>query len=112
MLRTADAFVLPSRFEGFPIAILEAWVAGAPVIATAVGGIPDVCTGPEALLVPPEDPERLAGAMVEVMSDPSRRESMARAGRRVVETRFTWDSVVDAYATVYAAALPPPRGPP
>lgn len=112
MLRTADAFVLPSRFEGFPIAILEAWAAGAPVIAAAVGGIPEVCKGPEANLVPPEDPERLANAMVEIISDPSRREAMARAGRSLVETRFTWDAVVDAYASVYAAALPKAQGPP
>ncbi len=105
MLQTADAFVLASRFEGFPIAILEAWAAGVPVVATAVGGIPDACSAAEALQVPPEDPARLAEAIVAIMTDPSRRESMIRAGRELVERRYTWDAIVDAYAGVYERAI-------
>lgn len=101
-LRTADAFMLPSRFEGFPIAILEAWAAGVPVVATAVGGIPDVCSEATALLVPPDNPARLADAMVSLARDPQRRATMTRRSRALVEERFTWDAVVDAYASVYA----------
>ena len=105
MLQTADAFVLPSRFEGFPIAILEAWAAGVPVVATAVGGIPDACSSADALLVPPEDPAALAEAMAAILADPIRREAMIRAGRELVEKRYTWDAIVDAYAPVYERAI-------
>ncbi len=105
MLHTADAFVLASRFEGFPIAILEAWAVRVPVVATSVGGIPEACSGGEALLVPPEDPAALAEAMLAMMADPSRRASLARSGRQLVETRYTWDAIVDAYAPVYENAI-------
>jgi len=99
--RAADAFVLPSRYEGFPMTILEAWAARVPVIATNVGGIPDVCTPENAVLVPRDDPAALARAMVELVHDPRRREALATAGHRLVRARYTWESVAKQYRAVY-----------
>lgn len=102
--RRAHAFVLPSRHEGFPIAILEAWASGLPVLATSVGGIPEVCNSQNAILAPPEDPAALADGMKTLISQPSLGDALARAGRSLVEERFTWDAIADRYDTVYRDA--------
>jgi glycosyltransferase involved in cell wall biosynthesis len=99
----ADAFVLPSRFEGLPMAILEAWAAHLPVIATTVGGVLDVCTEETALLVPPEDPHALAWAMLGLLRDPKGRERIAENGHRLVREQYTWDAIAKAYAQVYGS---------
>jgi len=83
ILAACDAFVLASEHEGFPIAVMEALSAGLPVVATAVGGVPDaVVPGREGLLVPPHDPEALAEAILELVNDPPRRRGMALAASR------------------------------
>jgi len=80
ILAACDAFVLASEHEGFPIAVMEALSAGLPVVATAVGGVPDaVVPGREGLLVPPHEPEALAEAILELVNDPARRREMALA---------------------------------
>ncbi len=107
-LRAASAFVLPSRFEGFPVAIMEAWASGLPVISTAVGGIPDACTEGTALLVPRENADALAEAMTTLLRDPKKRAAMARAGRALVEQRFTWEAIATGYDPVYDRAIHPP----
>jgi glycosyltransferase involved in cell wall biosynthesis len=106
----ATAFVLPSRFEGFPVAILEAWAAGLPVIATSVGGIPDLCNAGNAVLVPPDDPEALAAAMTSLSRDATRRERLGSAGRTLVQERYTWDAVADTYERVYGTCRDRVRG--
>lgn len=106
-LRASNGFVLPSRFEGFPIAIMEAWASGVPVISTAVGGIPDVCAEATAILVPPERPDALAQAMTSLMDDPAKQQAMAREGRALVEHRFTWDAIAAEYDQVYERVLHP-----
>jgi glycosyltransferase involved in cell wall biosynthesis len=68
LLAAADAVCMPSRWEGSPLALHEALAAGRPVVASAVGGIPALA-GAGALLVPPEDPRRLADALDAVMGD-------------------------------------------
>ena len=98
----ADAFVLPSRYEGFPLAILEAWAARLPVIATSVGGIPDVCTSETARLVPPNDPKELARAMADVLTDENLRAGLSFRGHALARERFSWDAVARAYGDVYA----------
>lgn len=100
----ATVFVLPSRFEGFPVAILEAWAAGLPVIATSVGGIPEVCSTDNALLVPPGDPTALASAMASLLRDPTLRERLGTAGRALLRERFTWTVVATRYEELYAEA--------
>ena len=96
-----DAFVLSSRTEGTPIALFEAMEAGAPVVATAVGGVPDVVSPSEALLVPPEDPARLAGALREVRGDPAAATRRARAASSRLRAEFGADPWLDRYEAIY-----------
>jgi glycosyltransferase involved in cell wall biosynthesis len=75
-----DVFCLPSHHEGLPVALMEALALGLPVVATRVGGVAEVVTdGEEAVLVPPSQPARLAGALVALARDPQRRALMAKA---------------------------------
>lgn len=99
--RRADAFVLPSRSEGFPMVILEAWAARLPVIATTVGGIPHVCTPDTVRLVPPEDAAALAGAMGAMFHDADARTAIAERGYALVREKYTWDSIARHYHTLY-----------
>jgi glycosyltransferase involved in cell wall biosynthesis len=68
--RAFDLFVSSSRTEGTPIVLFEAIAAGVPVVATSVGGVPDVLGPDQALLVPPEDPSALAAAIREALAEP------------------------------------------
>jgi glycosyltransferase involved in cell wall biosynthesis len=82
VLAGADVFVLASRFEGLPVALMEALALGLPVVATAVGGVPEaIDQGVEGLLVPPGRPDRLAEAITELATDPVRRKEMGDAAR-------------------------------
>ena len=102
--RGSDAFVLPSRSEGFPIVLLEAWAAGLPVIATAVGGVPHVAVPGTAQLVPPEDPAALADAMASMMSDTEERATIAECGFGLARDRYSWDSIAREYRELYLSA--------
>jgi len=102
-LRQADVFVLPSLQEGLPLSLLEAMASGLPVVATAVGGIPDVVKdGENGLLVPPADPQRLSGALVRLLADSDLRGRMAAAVRRDV-LPWAWNAVWERYETVLSA---------
>jgi glycosyltransferase involved in cell wall biosynthesis len=93
-LSSIDIFALPSLFEGLGVAVLEAMAAGKPVVASAVGGIPelveDQTTG---ILVPPGDFEALAGALSRLASDPERVRAMGEIGRETVRHRFTMEQM-------------------
>ena len=83
LLAGADAFVLASRHEGLPVVLMEATSVGLPIVATAVGGVPQVLDDEvDALLVPPGDPAGLAGAIERLASDPQLRARLARNARR------------------------------
>jgi glycosyltransferase involved in cell wall biosynthesis len=87
LLRRAEVFVMPSRSEGLPMALLEAMAHGMAVVATAVGGIPEVVDpGVDGLLAPSEDPAALADALCELAADPVLRERLGAGARRRVET--------------------------
>jgi len=89
ILAAADVFVLPSLWEGLPIAVLEALSTGLPVVATAVDGTPRIITdGVDGLLVPPSDPEALAAAIHKLLRDPERARALGERGRRTVQERF------------------------
>jgi glycosyltransferase involved in cell wall biosynthesis len=90
LLQAMDLVVLPSHSEGLPITILEAMAAGKPVVATAVGGIPEVVrNGETGLLVPPRDPQRMAEAAIRLLQSPALARLMGEAGRKQVEAGFT-----------------------
>ena len=105
-LAALDIFVLTSDWEGMPNAVLEAMAAGLPVVATAVGGTPEVVVdGVTGLLVPPRDPDALARAIVRLLRDPQLRQDMGRAGRERVERHFSVYKMVRATEALYDELL-------
>ncbi|MFL6194051.1 MAG: glycosyltransferase family 4 protein [Thermoanaerobaculia bacterium] len=89
LLRGAAALVVPSIYEGMPLVVLEALEAGVPVVASRVSGIPEVVVDGEAgWLVPPEEPEALAAALEEVLSDPTEARRRGEAGRKRVDAFY------------------------
>ena len=105
-MRTFDLFVLPTRSEPFGKVIIEAQAVGCPVVATRVGGIPEIVSHPElGILIPPEDPAALAGAILEVLRDPARREALAEAGCRHARENFSIGAMIDKLQDVYADVL-------
>jgi sugar transferase (PEP-CTERM/EpsH1 system associated) len=106
IMRGLDAFALPSLAEGVSNTILEAMASGLPVIATAVGGNPDlVRAGETGELVPAADPEALAEAIVRLARDPARAAALGQAGRRDAEERFSMQAMVSAYQGLYDRQL-------
>jgi glycosyltransferase involved in cell wall biosynthesis len=106
LLASADAYVLPSRTEAFPNGIIEAMAAALPVVACGVGGMLELVT-PErtGLLVRPDDPIGLAAAMQSLFEAPAHAREMGRAGRREVETRFSFERMVKSFERLYMAGL-------
>jgi glycosyltransferase involved in cell wall biosynthesis len=100
-----DLFVLSSKNEGTPLALIEALAAGVPCVATSVGGVPDVM-GPEppGALVPPEDPRALAAAVLALLGDPDRRARCAAAAVARTE-RFGAERLVEETAALYTRLL-------
>lgn len=102
LLSAADAFVLSSLSEGVSIAILEAMAVGLPVTATMVGGNPELVEqGRGGLLVPPADPEALAGALGRLLDDPALAKAMGASARVRAEERFSLAATARAYAGLY-----------
>ncbi len=106
LLAAADAFVLPSRTEAFPNSVIEAMAAGIPVVACAVGGLLDlVQDGRTGLLVPPDDSAALAAALRALADDPRRARAMGKAGRRLVQQRYSFDRMVGSFDDLYCSGL-------
>lgn len=105
LLRAFDVVALTSRTEGTPMVILEAMRAGVPIIATRVGGVPNVLTEQEALLVPPADPQAITAAIRNVMDDPASARDRAARARSRLEREFDPDRWVERYQRVYESAL-------
>lgn len=102
LLAGADLLVQPSRQEGLPNSVLEAMAAGLPVVATRVSGNEDLVTdGVTGRLVPSENSQALADAIVDVLRDPVRAESMGRAGRRFIDERFRLSAVLSQLVAAY-----------
>jgi glycosyltransferase involved in cell wall biosynthesis len=103
ILSAADIHVSASHHEGFPNNILEAMCAGLPVVATAVGGVPEqVEDGVTGLLVPPKEPATLAAALYELSRDAPRRVVMGNAGRERAKAAHAIDRSVEALEAAYA----------
>ncbi len=97
-----DIFVQSSHTEGFPCVNLEAMAAGVPVVATAVGGVPEqIVDGETGFLVHPNDPNHLAAALATLANDPALRQKMGYAGRERVESEFTCDLQGQRYAELF-----------
>jgi glycosyltransferase involved in cell wall biosynthesis len=105
-LSTFDVFALPSRFEGFPLALLEALLARSAVVAADVGSVSEVVLdGKTGLLVPPEDPVALAGAIGRLLADADLRRRLGEQGRQLVLDRFTAAHMTRAFESLYAELL-------
>lgn len=106
-LEAADLFVLPSRSEGISVALLEAMAAGLPVVATRVGGTPEVMgPGSGGLLVEPERPDALAEAILTFSADRDLLAREGRAARSRVAAAFSLDNTVAAYTACYGLSAP------
>lgn len=106
ILPVLHAFVLPSLYEGFGIAILEAMAVGKPVVATSVGGIPEfVQHGETGFLVQPGDAIELAGAMMKVLQDSTRARQMGLKGQEQVKEKFAIATVVRQHEHIYDTCL-------
>jgi len=97
----AEAFVLPSEYEAFGLVLLEAMASGLPIVATRVGGVPELVEeGGAGLLVPYGDREALVAALAEVIGDPARRRSLSARGRERVRG-YSWRRTGEAFRTLY-----------
>ena len=102
-LARAELLVHPARWEGFGLALLEAMLAGKPVVATRVSSIPEIVVdGETGLLVPPDDPDALAGAILQVLRDPGR---LGEAGLERAKSEFSVERMSRRTLAVYERAL-------
>jgi glycosyltransferase involved in cell wall biosynthesis len=99
--RMGRALVVPSRAESFPYIVLEAAAAGLPLLATDVGGIPEIVAGTDTALLPPEDDVALAGAMLRVLDDAGQARAAARRLQQAVGRRFTVAAMTAAVLGLY-----------
>jgi glycogen(starch) synthase len=96
--RESDVFLLPSLSESFSMALLEGMASGLPVVATRIGGIPELVEdGVNGLLVPAHAPDRLADALDTLSASPELRARFGRNNRRKIETRYGWSTIARLY---------------
>lgn len=106
LYRGADLFVLPSQTESFGLVFAEAMASGLPILATRVGGIPDLVRhGLDGLLVEPADPHALRAALARLIANPAERRAMGASARARVLERYSWHQVAAQYLKVYECCL-------
>lgn len=107
LLQVADGFVLSSAWEGLPNTVMEAMAAAKPVVATSVGGVPElVQEGKTGYIVPPRNPKALALAMEKMMAlSAEERSEMGKAGRAHIEANYSLERVVDQWEELYMELL-------
>jgi glycosyltransferase involved in cell wall biosynthesis len=106
LLALADIFVMPSLWEGLPMALLEAMNAGKAVVASATSGIPEAIDhGTDGLLVPPGDVGALADALASLLTDPNQRAALGEAAMQRAHRDFTIQVMADRYEALYREAL-------
>ncbi|MEM1964379.1 MAG: glycosyltransferase [Candidatus Caldarchaeum sp.] len=106
ILNASDIFVLPSRWEGLPLSLMEAMAAGLPVVATAVGGVPEIVEhGVSGFLVPNEDEAALVEALQRLIDTPELRRAMGARARARAQERFDARAMTRAYEALYESIL-------
>ena len=101
-LSVADIFLLPSLGEGTPLVIMEAMAMGVPIVATSVGGVPDMLgNGSAGQLVPPKDPDAIARALEEYILNPELMQRHSENASKLVETEFSIKKIANKYTSVY-----------
>ncbi len=102
----ADLMALPSHSEGSPIVLLEAMAANLPVVATSVGGVPEMVKDNEsALLVPPSDPQAMTAAITRVLTDTGLAERLTKNAAALVATRYTPENYVRNLIGIYSEII-------
>jgi len=106
ILPVIDLFVLPSLYEGFGIVLVEAMAAGKPVVATRVGGIPEVVVdGKTGILAPPKEPKRIAEAIITLLQDKAQAQKMGQAGHKRAIEHFGLEAMMNKIHHLYEELL-------
>lgn len=105
LFHQADVYCLPSRGEPFGMTALEAMSCATPLVATKAGGLGHLVQPGGGRLVSPSDPDSLAKALIELLSDPIERAAMARFNRTLVETVYAWERVAERLEALYEETL-------
>jgi len=105
-MNAADVLVLPSLSEGCPVVLLEASASGIPVIASRVGGVPDLVEdGKTGIIVNPKDIPDLKRALLKLLNDSELKLEMGKKARRRIELEFTWDKICDKLEAFYSEVI-------
>ena len=106
IIKSSQVVVVPSRMESLPTTVKEAFYLNVPVVATNVGGIPELIKDNETgILVPSENPNKLADAVNELLSDKQKAERLANNGNKFVKSYMTWDVILPKYIQFYEELL-------
>ena len=106
LLSASDIFVLSSDWEGLPLTVIEAMAAGKPVVATAVGGVPELIKdNVNGFLVQPKDPDSLAQALIKMAGDREASREMGAMGRKMAREKFDIRIMAKAYENLYLDEL-------
>lgn len=105
LLSEGSVYVLPTRAEGLPIAVLEAMAGANAIVSTDVGGIPSIVDEANGALVSPGDVGELTDALEGLLSEPAATERMGRVSRRRIEESYAWPEIVEELLSLYAGAL-------
>ncbi|MBN1939560.1 MAG: glycosyltransferase [Candidatus Aminicenantes bacterium] len=109
LMDRADCLALPSRWEGLPMVVLEAMSRGLPVVASSVGGVPEIITqGVSGWLVPPEDSEAMAATLASVLTNPALRRQVGRNARERIRQDFSIERMAQKTVALYAEIIAGP----
>jgi len=106
VLALADIMVHPSHMEGVPLAVLSGMAAGLPIVATRVGGLPEVIRdGATGILIPPREPSRIADAVLSLIEDPALCLKLGRAAQQFIHEEYSLDAAASRVGNLYAEMI-------